>query len=121
MLFDIYLIKDLRDLSILVDEKCLAIDPHVFLSVHALLDPHAVFFDDVFLGIRDKVELKSVLRPKFLMRLFVIDRNAKELDILFIEFVVRITERTCFFGSARGVVFRVEEQDDTLTFEVRKL
>ena len=109
MLFDIHLIKYLRDLSILVDQKRGAVYAHVFLAVHTLLRPDAVFLDDIFVRVGDQVELESVLRPEFLMRLFVIDRDAKELDILLIEFVVRITERACFLGSARGVVFRIEE------------
>jgi len=52
------------------------------------------------------------------MGLFVIDGNAEQLDVLFFEFVVRITERTCFLRSARCVVFRVEEKHDALSFEV---
>jgi len=55
------------------------------------------------------------------MSLFVINRNAKQLDIFLFEFVVRITERTCFLRSARCVVFRIEEKNDTLTFEIGKL
>lgn len=52
------------------------------------------------------------------MCLFVVDGNPKKLDILFLEFVVRITERACFLGSARCVVFRVKEQNDPLTLEI---
>ena len=109
MLFDIYLIKHLRDLSILVDEKSLAIDPHVLLSVHAFLDPDAILLDNILLGVGHKIELQSVLRAEFLVRLFIVGRNTKELYVLLFEFVVRITERACFLGSARCVVFRIEE------------
>ena len=121
MLFDIHLIKNLCDLSILVDQKRLPVGAHVLLSVHALLDPDPVFIDDLLVVVSDKIELQSVLRSEFLMRLYVIDRDAKELDIVLIEFVVRITERACFLGSARGVVFRIKEQDDTLSLEVGEL
>ena len=109
MLFDIHLIKYLRDLSILVDQKRRAVYAHVLFAVHAFFGPDAVFLDDIFVRVGDQVELESILRPELLMRLFVIDRDAKELNILLIEFVVRITERACFLGSARGVVFRIEE------------
>ena len=53
------------------------------------------------------------------MGLFVIDRDTEQLYVLFVEFVVRITERACFKRSTRCVVFRVKEQDDALTFEAR--
>ena len=72
-------------------------------------------------GIGDKVKLKAVLRSEFLMRLLVIDRNAEQLNVLFIKFVVRIPERARFLGSARGVVFWVKEQHDALAFQVREL
>ncbi len=52
------------------------------------------------------------------MSFLIIDRDAKQLDILFFKFVVRITERTCFLRSARCVVFRIEKENDTLSFEI---
>ncbi len=55
------------------------------------------------------------------MRLFIVYRNAEQLDVLLFEFVVRITERTCFLRSARCVVFRVEEKHDALSFEIGQL
>ena len=120
-MFNINLIKDLRDLSILVDEKRLPVDSHVLLPIHALLDPYAVLLDNILLSIGDKIEFQSVLGAEFLMLLFVVGRDAKELDVLRIEFVVRITERASLECSARRVVFGVEEQDDTLSLEVREL
>ena len=54
------------------------------------------------------------------MSLLIIDRNAEKLDVLFFEFVVRITERARFLRSARCVVFWVKEQDHALTFIIRK-
>ena len=55
------------------------------------------------------------------MGLFIVDGNTEQLNVLFFEFVVRITERTCFLRSARCVVFRIEEQNNPLAFEVGKL
>ena len=121
MLFDIYLIKDLRDLSLFVDQERCAVYTHILLSVHAFLGPHAILFDYILVRIRNQVEVQSVLRAKLLMGLFVIDGNAEELYIVLVEFVVRITERTCFERSARGVVFRIEEQNNTLALKVGKL
>ena len=63
----INLIKDLCDLSILVDEESLTVDAHVLLSVHALFDPHTVLLDDVLLGIGYEVELQPILRLELLM------------------------------------------------------
>jgi hypothetical protein len=53
-----------------------------------------------------------------LMRLFVVDRDPDHLDVLFVEFVARITERTCFFGSARRVVLWIKPQDDAFAAKV---
>lgn len=55
------------------------------------------------------------------MSFLIIDRYAKQLDIFLFEFVVRITERTCFLGSARCVVFWIEEQNDALSLKICKL
>ena len=52
------------------------------------------------------------------MCVLVIDRNTQELDILLLEFVVRITERACFLRSARCVVFWIKEQNNALALEV---
>jgi hypothetical protein len=52
------------------------------------------------------------------MSLLIIDRNTEQLYVLFLKFVVRITERACFLRSARGVVFRVEEKNDALSFKI---
>ena len=55
------------------------------------------------------------------MGLFIVDGNTEQLNILFLEFVVRITERTCFLRSARCIVFRIEEQHDALPLKIGKL
>ena len=119
MLVYIHLIKNFGDLAILVDQECLSSDAHVLLPVHRLLAPNAVRFNDAMIGVCDQVHRQIVFRSELLVRLFVIGRDAKQLDVLFFEVVVRITERACFLGSARGVVFRIKEQDHALTFEVR--
>ena len=121
MLIYVYLIKDLCDLSSFVDEERFPIRAHILLPVHAFFAPDAIAFDDRLVGVGNQIELKTVLGTKLLMSLLVIDRNAEQLDILFFEFVVRITERARFLRSARCVVFRVEEKYDALAFEIRKL
>src|SRR5688572_1993771 len=120
VLLNIYLIKDLRDLSILIDQKRFSSGAHVRLSVHTFLAPDTVALDYRFIGVGKQVELKAVLRAELLMSFLIVNGDAEQLDILFVEFVVRITERTCFLGSARCVVFRIKEQDDALALEVGK-
>ena len=118
VLIDIYLIKNFGYSSILVDKKSLPGYAHILFPVHGFLAPHSVFFDYFMVGVGNKVELQIVFRAKLLMSLLVIDGDAKQLDILLFEFVVRITERACFLRSARSVVFRIEEQHYALAFEV---
>lgn len=115
------LIKYLYYFSIFIDKKGLSHSAHVLFTVHALFDPDAVCLDDLFLGVGYQSIGEIEFRDKFQVRLFVVDRNAQYLDVLFAVFVVRITERTCFFRSARCVVFRVEPKHDTLALEILKI
>ena len=117
----IHLVEDLHDLAVLIYQECRTVYSHVLLTVHALFGPNAVSLDDLFIGIGHEIEPESVLRAELLVRLFAVGRDAEKLDVLFFEFVVRITERARFLRSARGVVFRVEEQDDALSLEIREL
>lgn len=52
------------------------------------------------------------------MRLFAIDRNANDLNILLVKLIARIPERTCLLRSARRRVFGIEPKHDTFAFEI---
>ena len=121
MFFDVHLIEDLHDLAFSVDQKRRSLDAHVLFTVHRFFHPDAVFLHDVLFSVGQKVESKVVFRPEFLMRLFAVGGNAEQLDILFVEDVVRVTERTNLERSARRVVFRVEKQHDTPALKIGKL
>ena len=118
MTLDIYLVEDLRDLAFFIDQERRPINAHVLFPVHGFLGPDSVGLNDFLLCVSDQVELEAILRTKLLMCFLTVDRNAQQLDLLLIEFVVRITERACFERSARCVVFRVKEKNDALTFVV---
>ena len=60
VLLDIHLIKDFGDLSIFVYQKSLSSCSHVLLAVHAFLAPDAVRLNDLFISVRDQIELKAV-------------------------------------------------------------
>lgn len=121
MFVNVDFIEDLHDLSVFADQKRRALDAHVLFAVHRLFDPHTVLFDHVVLGVGDQIEIEPVLRPKPLVRLFAVGRNAEQLDVLFFKGFVRVPERACFLGSARRVVLWVKEQDDSPAPEVREL
>ena len=57
----VYLIEDLGDLTVFVDEKSLAVSAHVLFAVHRFFGPYAVFLDNVFVRVSDerigKIEL----------------------------------------------------------------
>jgi hypothetical protein len=76
---------------------------------------------DVLFGIRQQVERQVVFGAEFLMRFFAVGRYAEQLDFLFVEDVVRVTERTSLERSARRVVFRIEKQHNAPALEIRKL
>ena len=107
-------------LAIFVDQESLSIRPHVLFPVHAFFGPNTVLFNDVFVGIGYKLIRQVELRNKFLMRLFVIGRNSDHNYVFLIKYVARITERTCFFGSARRVVFGIKPEYDAFTSKVVK-
>ena len=52
------------------------------------------------------------------MGFFAIDRYSDDRNIFLVKFAARITERTCFFGSARGVVFGIKPKHDTFAAKV---
>jgi hypothetical protein len=118
MFRDIYLVKNSGDLAGFVNEKRRAVDAHILFAVHTLLGPDAVFLNDIFICIRDKRVWQVELGDEFLMRLFIVSRNADHLDIFLIKFVARITERTRFFGSARCVVLWIEPKHNALAAKV---
>ena len=118
MLRDIYLVKDLSDLAVFVDQKSLAVRAHVRFSVHALFSPDAVFFDDILVCIGNERIWQIKFRDEFLVRLFVVDRDAYDGNVFLVKFVARITERTRFFGSARCVVFWIEPKHDAFPAKV---
>ncbi len=118
MCLDINLVKDLRDLSAFIDQKRRALYAHILFAVHAFFDPNAVFLHNDFIGVGDERKRQIVFRDKLLMRLFAVGRNADHLNILFIKFVARIPERTCFLRSARRVIFRIEEQNQAFAIKI---
>src|SRR5689334_10092915 len=80
---NVHLIKYLRYFSILIDQKRLSVDAHVFLSIHAFFNPDSVFLDDGFVGVRDEIHRQTVFRSKLLMSFLIVNRDAEELYILF--------------------------------------
>jgi len=62
VLLDLNFRKDVRDLSLLVDNKRCPLDSHVLLSIHGFLFPRAVGFDDLLIRICEqwKIEIKLV-------------------------------------------------------------
>lgn len=56
MFGDVYFFKDLDDRAAAIDQKCLAVGPHIFFAVHALFYPDAVSLDDLFVGIGEQVK-----------------------------------------------------------------
>lgn len=120
MFGNVYLIEDLGDLPVFIDEERLSSGSHVLLPVHALFTPDAVVANDLLIGIGDQRVGKTEFRDELLMRLFVVNRNSDHPNVLCLVFVVRVTERARFLRSARRIVLRIEPQDHPLAFQVGK-
>ena len=52
------------------------------------------------------------------MRLFAVSRNPDHLDIFLVKSAARITERTCFLGSAWCIVFWIEPKYNALAAKI---
>src|SRR5271155_1038205 len=71
------LVPDLAHHAVLVDQKGGALDPHVFAAIHALLDPHAIGFGHLAVGVGAQDERQLVLFFELVVRG---DRVARHAD-----------------------------------------
>ncbi len=73
MFRDVYLFKYLYNLAIAINQECLTVGSHIFLSVHAFFYPDAVRLDDLFVGVGEQIKGELKFGDKFLMRFLVVN------------------------------------------------
>ena len=95
-------------MPLLVHQKRFAVGAHILFAVHAFFAPHAVTFDYLFIRVGKQVERQLVFRDKFLMRFFIVGRNAENLYSLAVKDGVGVAERARLFRTARRIVLWIK-------------
>src|SRR5271169_3842406 len=101
-----------------VDQKGRAFDAHVFTPVHALLDPGAIFLADLAVDIGGENERQAVLFLELVVRGDRILGDADNDSARATVIRERIAKPAGLCGAARGVVLRVEIQNDFFAAEL---
>src|SRR3954451_19462842 len=98
----------LGDLAVRPDKEGRAVDTHVLLAVHALLDPGAKRLDNGPFGVRAQGEVKAVLLLELVVAGGTVLGYADDLDARRREPVVDAREPDRLLGAARRVVLGIE-------------
>src|SRR5262245_5320672 len=118
MAVDLYLPPDFADDALAIDQEGGPLDAHIFLPVHALLDPNAVVLGDLAIIIRG--ERKGEL--EFLLELVVacdrVARDAHDLCLHLGEVGEGVSKGAGLGGTAWRVVARIEIKHDGLALEL---
>src|SRR6266853_1417913 len=106
--------------ALAVEHEGAALDaPHLF-PVQVLHLHHAELIADPFAFVGQQLEGKAHLGLEILVRLDAVARDSGYRAPLFLELRVEIAELRSFVGAARGVVLRIEIQDEQLGFDRRE-
>ncbi len=104
--------KNARDLAFFADYESRSFDTHICDAVELFLFPDLIGISHGVAFIHEQVVRKRVFRPKFLMRFCAVRAYAKYRCIELPEPGKGVAEVACLTRSARGVVFRIEEEND---------
>jgi hypothetical protein len=106
--------KDPGDTAFAVDDHCSPLDTHVLASVKRLLLPHSERISKAVTLVGEQEVRQLVLLLEFAVGIDAVGTDSKYYRIQFPEPGKRVAKIARFPGSARGVVLRIEEQDDVL-------
>src|SRR5271155_476684 len=114
------LVPDLAHHAVLVDQKGGALDPHVFAAIHALLDPHAIGFGHLAVGVGAQDERQLGLFFELVVRGDRVARHADHDGASLAVIGDRVAEAARLGGAARGVVLWIEIEDHRLAAQPRQ-
>src|SRR6267378_2942804 len=106
--------------AVAVEHEGAAFDAADLLAVHVLHLHHAELFADLFVFVRQQLEGKAHFGFEILVRLEAVARDSGYRTSRLLELRVEIAELRPFVGAARGVVLRVEIEDEQLGFDRRE-
>src|SRR5260221_4653065 len=101
-----------------IEQKGAALDAHVFASVHAFLDPDAVFLADVRAGVGGENKGQLVLLLEFVVRRDRIFRDPDDHRTRPAIVRKRIAEPARLGGTARCVVLRIKIEHHLFALEL---
>ena len=120
MLGRFHLGEDGGDFSLSIDHECCPFGPHVFLSIHRLLDPDAVRLNDRFIRVAEKGEGKFEFRDEFFMGFYRIDTDAEKMGPRRLDLRPGIPDPAGLSRAARRVVLWVKVEHDRSAFQIRE-
>src|SRR6266852_7141080 len=106
--------------AVAVEHEGASLDSADLLAVHVLHLHHPELFADLFVFVRQQLEGKAHLGLEILVRLEAVARDSGYRTSRLLELRVEIAELRPFVGAARGVVLRVEIEDEQLGFDRRE-
>src|SRR5437763_12726318 len=112
------LMPDLAHNAILIDQKGLADYTHERRPIHVFLFPDTIELGNSSIGIGKQSKGEAILVSKFLMGLDIISAHTQHNDTTLLHNTVRITESASLLRTARRVIFWIEIQDNSTSFEV---
>src|SRR5439155_1913819 len=106
--------------AVAVEHEGAAFDAAYFFPVQVLHLHHAELIADRFVFVRKQLERKAHFGLEILVRLQAVSGDAGHGAARLLELGVEITKLRAFRGAARGVVLRVEIEDEQLGFDRRE-
>ena len=109
---DFHFREDARDAAFFVDQKGRSLDTHVVHAVELFLLPDAISVGDRVTFIDEKVVRQRVFLTKLPVRLRAVGTDSKDCCVELPEPGKGVAEIARLTRSARGVVFRIEEENN---------
>ena len=117
MLGRFYSLQDSNDSEVRADDKGTPFGSEIFLSIHALFDPHAVALNYLLIRIAQERERQSMFLDEFLMTLSGIDADAKKLRSG-LNFTPGISEIARLPRASRRVILGIKVKNQDRSFEI---
>ena len=120
MAIDLHFREDARDAAFFVDQESCPFDTHVVDAVQLLLLPDTVGVGDGVAFVDEKVVRQRVFLTKLLVRLRTVGAYTEDYCVELPEPGKGVAEIARLTRSARGVVFRIEEENDLASAKRRQ-
>jgi hypothetical protein len=114
---DFDLVKYLRNAAFLVDYYCRSLNAQVFHTIQGLLFPDVVSVGELVAFIYEQPVRQLVFLLEFLMGLHAVGTDSHHHCIHFPEPGKSVAKIARFTRSARGVVFRVEKENNVASVQ----